>query len=142
MRVLLDTNVILDVALRRVGLFDGSKRALEKCEAEAHEMCVSWHTLSNLFYILRRDRGAEKTIEFLRHLLSITTVAPVGHTDAFRAIGFGLNDFEDALQLSAAESCRANVILTRNKADFGNPANIAVLTPEEFAPPPSAGTQP
>lgn len=134
MRVLLDTNVILDVALRRPGLFEGSKRALEKCDAESHEMHLSWHTLSNLFYILRRDRGAEKTVEFLRHLLSISTVAPVGHADAIRALGFGLNDFEDALQLSAAESCRADVILTRNKADFGNPPNIAVLTPEEFAP--------
>ena len=49
-----------------------------------------------------------------------------------RAAGFGLNDFEDALQLSAAESCQAEVILTRNKADFSNPPKIAVLTPEEF----------
>ena len=136
MRVLLDTNIILDVALRRPGLFEGSKRALEKCEAQSHEMCISWHTLSNLFYLLRRDRGGEKTVEFIRHLLSISTVASVGHADALRAVGYGLNDFEDALQLSAAESCRCEVILTRNKSDFGNPANIAVLTPEEFTPQP------
>ncbi|MEP6668636.1 MAG: PIN domain-containing protein [Chthoniobacter sp.] len=123
-------------------MFEGSKRALEKCEAESHEMLISWHTLSNLFYILRRDRGAEKTVEFLRHLLSISHVAPVGHADALRAVASGLKDFEDALQLSAAESCRADAILTRNKADFGNSSNIAVLTPEEFAPPVSAGAQP
>jgi predicted nucleic acid-binding protein len=136
-RVLLDTNVILDVALRRQTLFDGSKCALEKCEVEAHEMFVSWHTLSNLFYILRRDRGAEKTIEFLRHLLSISTVSPVGHADALRAIGRGLNVFEDALQFSAAESCRADVILTRNKSDFGSMPSITVLTPEEFSTSPT-----
>lgn len=141
MRVLLDTNVILDVALRRPGLFEASERALKKCEAESHEMRISWHTLSNLFYILRCDRGAEKTVEFLRHLLSISTVASVGHADALRAVEFRLNDFEDALQVSAAESCRAKVILTRNKADFGRPSNIAVLTPEEFAPPPPAAAQ-
>jgi predicted nucleic acid-binding protein len=134
-RVLLDTNVILDVALQRAGLFEGSKRALEKCESESHEMQISWHTLSNLFYILRRDRGGEKTVEFLRHLLSICTVAPVSHADALRAVSYELNDFEDALQLSTAEACRADVILTRNKADFGTPVNLRVLTPEEFAPP-------
>jgi predicted nucleic acid-binding protein len=134
-RILLDTNVILDVALRRPGLFEGSKRALEKCEAESHEMRISWHTLSNLFYILRRDRGTEKTVEFLRHLLSISTVASVGHADALRAIGFDLKDFEDAMQLGAAESCHADLILTRNKVDFGNPPNISILTPDEFAPP-------
>ena len=40
---------------------------------------------------------------------------------------------EDALQVSAAEACRADVILTRNKADFGTPVRITVLTPEEFS---------
>ena len=132
MRVLLDTNVILDVALRRPGLFDGSRRALEKCEAESHELRISWHTLSNLFYILRRDRGGEKTLEFIRQLLGICFVADVGHADALHAIALGLTDFEDALQLSAAKSCRADIILTRNKTDFGHPPNITVLTPEEF----------
>jgi predicted nucleic acid-binding protein len=130
----LDTNVILDVALGRPGLVEGSKRALEKCQAESHELWISWHTLSNIFYILRRDRGAEKTMEFLRDLLSVAAVVSVGHADALRAIAFQLTDFEDALQLSAAESCRADVILTRNRTDFRNPPGISVLTPEEFSP--------
>lgn len=105
-------------------------------------MHISWHTLSNLFYILRRDRGAEKTIEFLRHLLSIASVASVGHAEALRALAFGLNDFEDALQLSAAENCGAEILLTRNKSDFGNPLKINVLTPEEFDSQPPASNQP
>lgn len=100
-----------------------------------HMRCTSpWHTLSNLFYILRRDRGSQKAVEFLRDLLSVTTVTPVGHADALRAVDLGLNDFEDALQLSAAESCRADVIVSRNKADFGKSPKIPVLAPEEFAP--------
>ena len=74
----------------------------------------------------------EKSTEFLRHLLSICTVASVSHADALRAIGFGLRDFEDALQMGAAASCQAAVILTRNRADFGNPKNLSILTPEEF----------
>ncbi len=132
MRVLLDTNVILDVALRRPGFFEGSWRALEKCEDEGHATYVAWHTLSNLFYILRRDQGSERTAEFLRHLLSISTMSPVGHYDALRALDYGLKDFEDSLQLSAAQSCHADAIPTRNQADFGNSPQVAVLTPEQF----------
>jgi predicted nucleic acid-binding protein len=132
-RVLLDTNVILDIALRRPHLFDGSKRALEKCEHEGHELSVSWHTLSNIFYILRRDRGGTKTAEFIRQLLTFSSVAPVNHESALRALDYQLNDFEDALQLTAAEGCGADLILTRNKADFGASPSVAVLTPEEFA---------
>jgi predicted nucleic acid-binding protein len=48
-RVLVDTNVILDVALRRPGLFDGSQRALVRCEAEGFELRIAWHTVANLF---------------------------------------------------------------------------------------------
>jgi predicted nucleic acid-binding protein len=132
-RVFLDTNVILDVALRRPGLVDESKRALEKCEIAGHQVFVSWHTLSNLYYILRRDRGREKAIEFVQELLGISEVAPVGHGEALQAIAYGLNDFEDALQLSAAKSCLADVILTRNKTDFGSSPKIVVLSPEEFS---------
>ncbi len=134
MRVLLDTNVILDVALQRPGLFEGSRRALEKCEDEGHELRVAWHTLSNLFYLLRKDRGSEKAVDFLRSLLTTCEVTSVGHADAIRAVDAGLNDFEDALQLTSAEACQASVIITRNKADFGTQNRIAVLTPEEFAP--------
>lgn len=134
MHVFLDTNVILDVALQRPGLFEGSKRALEKCETDGHTLRLSWHTVSNLFYLLRRERGGDKTVEFLRSLLAVSTIATVGHADALRALEYGLRDFEDALQLSAAESCGADVILTRNKRDFGNAPKIAVLEPEEFAP--------
>jgi predicted nucleic acid-binding protein len=132
--VFLDTNVILDVALRRPNLFEGSRRALEKCQDEGHETRCSWHTVSNLFYILRRDRGAAKSVEFIGDLLKMTVVASVGHQDALRAVNFGLNDFEDAMQLAAAEGCSADVILTRNTADFGRAPSVRVLTPEEFAP--------
>ncbi len=131
--MLVDTNVILDVALRRPGLFDGSQRALVRCEAEGCELRIAWHTVANLFYILRKDRGGEKTVEFLRDLPAAFEVAPVAHTDALRALASGLRDLEDALQVSAAEACSADVILTRNKADFGTPAGISVLTPEEFS---------
>lgn len=132
MRVLVDTNVILDVALRRAGLIEGSRLALEEGERQGHQFYVAWHTLSNLFYILRRDRGVERTAEFLCDLLTKNTVATVGHADVWRAVGYDLTDFEDALQLAAAEACGADVVLTRNGAHFGSPARIRVLTPEEF----------
>jgi predicted nucleic acid-binding protein len=140
-RILVDTNVLLDIALKRDGLFEGSARALAKCGVEYHDVHITWPTFSNLFYILRRDRGVEKAVEFLRELLEVSRVASVGHTEAVRAFEYGLADFEDALQRSAAEACEANVILTRNKSDFGSPSRILLLTPEEFAPIPSGQSQ-
>ena len=132
MRVLVDTHIILDVVLHRPGLVEGSRLALEEGEERGHQFSVAWHTQSNLFHILRRQWGVEPTTEFLGDLLTKNTVATVGHTDALRALDYGPTDFEDALQVAAAEAFGATVVLTRNKAHFGTPARIRGLTPEEF----------
>ena len=94
-------------------------------------MYVAWHSLSNLFYVLRKDRGAEKTTEFIEWLLSIMRVATVGHADALAALTMGIADFEDALQMSARKACGADILITRNVADFKN-GSVQVLTPEDF----------
>ena len=131
MRVLFDTNVVLDVALKRESFVAASAASLRRCETNGIEMYVAWHSLSNLYYLLRKDRGAEKTTEFLEWLLSIMRVATVGHADALAALSIGMADFEDALQVSAAAACGADILITRNVADFKN-AGIKLLTPEEF----------
>lgn len=131
MRVLFDTNVILDIALNREPFVTASAAALRRCETNSVEMYVAWHSLSNLFYVLRKDRGAEKTTEFIEWLLSIMRVPTVGHADALAALTLGIADFEDALQMSAAGACAADVLVTRNVADFKN-CSANVLTPEDF----------
>lgn len=131
MRVLLDTNVILDVALKREPFVAASSATLRKCEADGIEKFVAWHSLSNLFYILGKDRGAGSAIEFLEWLVTIARVPTVGHPDAVEALRFGMTDFEDALQLSAAIACGASVLITRNAADFKN-SPVTVRTPEQF----------
>lgn len=118
MNILVDTNIWLDIALQRLGLVEGSEQSLLKCEREGHVLWVSWHTLSNIYYILRRDRGPAPTLQFIQALLSTSLVSSVGHDDALRAIAYGLADFEDALQLSAAEampSCRATKLISATR---------------------------
>jgi predicted nucleic acid-binding protein len=132
MRILVDANLFLDIALRRPGLHTNSRLAPKKCGGKGAVVMIAWHTLSNVFYILRRARGRERAVKFLRAILGVAQVATVDHEAALAAFTYGLNDFEDALQLAAAEAGRATVILTRNKSDFGTPAGILVMTPEEF----------
>lgn len=131
MKILVDANVWLDVALARPGLHDASGRALAHCGQGDNAAFVAWHTLSNVYYILQNQADRDQAIAFLSDLLAWVEVVNVGHTDALRAMGYGMRDFEDALQLSAAEACAADVILTRNVSDFrGSP--IPARTPEEL----------
>lgn len=58
-------------------------------------------------------------------------MAETGKADALHAVGTGMSDFEDALQLAAALVCEADVIVTRNTADFKT-SPLPVMTPEQL----------
>ena len=92
---------------------------------------VAWHSLSNFYYLVRPTRGDASVRDFLVDLTGFVTVAPAD-TDALRyATALPLRDFEDAMQVAAARSCGAEVIATRNVADF-EASPIAARTPAEL----------
>ncbi len=131
MRIFLDTNVLLDVFLNRSGK-PGSLQVLNACVVPGNDGWIAWHTLSNGFYIVRRETKAlDEAKRFATELLLWCNVATVGTPEAIAAESMNLSDIEDAMQIAAALSCKANVIVTRNITDFTN-SPIPVMTPEEF----------
>jgi predicted nucleic acid-binding protein len=129
--ILLDTDVILDVVLDRTPHARDSAALLDRLEQGPWSPFVAWHTLSNLYYLLRSRRGGMDTRAFLVGLTSFARVAPTD-TDAFRyAVALPLRDLEDAMQVAAARSCGARWIATRNIRDFeGSP--IPARTPGDL----------
>ena len=132
MRVFLDTNILLDVFLNRSGK-SGSLEVLRACVVPGNEGWIAWHTLSNGFYIVRREtRLLAEAKRFASELLLWCNVASVGTREAIAAEDMNLSDIEDAMQIAAAQACYADVIVTRNIGDFSS-SPIPVVTPEEFA---------
>ena len=116
--ILLDADVILDVALDRTPWADDSAALLRLLEAGPLGCFVAWHTLSNLYYLLRPVRGGGDARAFLGALIAFATVVPTD-TDDFRfAVELPLPDLEDAMQAAAARACGARWIATRNVQDF------------------------
>lgn len=131
MRLFLDTNVLLDVFLHRSGRAE-SLRVLAACVAPGNEGWIAWHTLSNAFYIVRREtRSVAEAQRFASELLQWASVATVGTADAVAAEQLKMNDLEDALQITAAQACQADAIITRNLGDFAL-SPIPVLSPDLF----------
>lgn len=116
--ILLDADVILDVALDRAPWADDSAALLRLLEAGHGGCFVAWHTLSNLYYLLRPARGGGDARAFLAALTAFAVVVPTD-TDDFRfAVDLPLADLEDAMQAAAARACGARWIATRNVHDF------------------------
>lgn len=129
--ILLDTDVVLDVALGREPHADASAALLDFLERGPVRGFIAWHTLSNLFYLLRPKRRGGDARAFLLELTSIVRVAPTD-TDAFHlAASLPLPDLEDAMQVAAARACGAQWIATRNTRDFAR-SPVPVRTPQEI----------
>jgi len=126
MKLLLDTDVLLDVALGREKFLEDSARVLAWAEGQPGQVAVAWHSLSNLAYLVRPDaRG------FLRDLLRFAEVAPTGTNSAIQAIGFPMADFEAALQAAAALAFGARYIVTRNLPHYKK-SPVPAITPGQI----------
>lgn len=128
--ILLDADVLLDVALDRSPHVQASAELLRRLERGPGSAFVAWHTLSNLYYLVRPVSGKDDARAFLGDLVDFVVVSPTD-TDDFRyAVELPLGDFEDAMQVAAARACGATSIVTRNVPDFrGSP--IPAVTPDE-----------
>jgi predicted nucleic acid-binding protein len=120
--ILIDTDVVIDVAMRREPHFDASAELLSAVEQGRATAFMAWHSLSNIHYILHPKSGSRATTEFLRDLLLFIDVARTSTASAAYATGLPMRDFEDALQVAAAAAAGADVIATRNVRDYvGSP---------------------
>ncbi len=116
--ILVDMDVILDVALDRPPWGNESATLLRRLEVGPNRAFVAWHTLSNLYYLLQSKREGATVREFLGELTGFLRVAPTD-AESFRfALGLPMTDLEDAMQVAAAQACGAEWIATRNLTDF------------------------
>lgn len=129
MRLLIDINVLLDVALQRPGA-PASARLLALCGRQ-HEGWLAWHSVATLAYLIERQDSAISGRDFIRSLLVWADVAKTGRPDALAALELPMRDFEDALQVAAAMACGAQFIVTRNERDFKR-SPVPALNPEAF----------
>ena len=125
MKALIDTDVLLDVALAREPHAEQSAGVLRWAEAGGSAV-VAWHTLTNCAYLLK---GSGRP--FLERLLQLVEVASVGGTDARRALELPMRDIDDAFQAAAALAWQADVIVTRNLADYRR-SPVRALSPAAF----------
>ena len=131
MKILLDTNVFLDVLLERETWVNSSQALLDWCEANSGSAWVSWHTLSNLYYVGTKIVGAISAGEFIDTILEDFQVCPVSTETAHVSRKLHFGDYEDAMQAACALSAGVDWIITRNIKDFAA-SPIRAIRPDEF----------
>lgn len=131
MRVLLDTNIVLDFLLDREPYMDDAERIIGLSENKTIQAYITANSVTDLFYIMRKHPDQEKCRQAVLNLLAIVGVAGINRNDILSAIAMGFKDFEDALQTRCAKKIKAEYIITRNDKDFED-KSIKTITPHEF----------
>ena len=132
MKLLCDTNVLLDVVLHREPYYTASSLALSYCEDESVVGIITDTTLTDLFYIIHQAvHDNEISYQALEAALEIFNPASPVEADIRAAISRRHRDFEDCLLAMVAEQERCDYVLTRNKKDFEGYA-FEAITPEEL----------
>ena len=133
MKVLVDTNILLDVILLREPHLELSKRVLQCCQSLV-DGYIAVHTFSNMFYILHEteDFSVEECRNTFNKLLYVFDVATLDKSDVIAAVSNeAFDDLEDSMQHQSSVASRLDYIVTRNIADFKK-STVPTVTPEEF----------
>ena len=132
MRVLIDTNVILDVLLKRSPFYEAALEVLKLSVREDIQEFVSASAITDIYYIAYKNMRDKAVVrELLKKLLLIVSVAGVSEEEIQKALELGWKDFEDSVQYSVALLNEMNGLITRNVKDYSS-SEIQVWEPNQF----------
>ncbi len=128
--MLLDSDVLIDVALDRRPHSDMASEILDRLERGYRKAFIAWHSVSSFYYMVAPMQGEKTARDFILDLTRFVEVAETG-TEAIRyAAALPMTDFEDAMLVAAADACGARYIVTRNMKHFRR-SPIPAISPED-----------
>jgi len=130
-KIFFDTDVILDISIKRELDIKDSVKLINLVENGLFKGYTSTIIFSNIYYIQRKLIGREVSINFLKNLRLLLTVLNVDDSIIHKALESDFNDFEDAIQYFTAIENSMDCIITRNVNDYKK-STIPVYTPTEL----------
>jgi predicted nucleic acid-binding protein len=131
MRILLDTNIVLDIALKREPYYSDSANVFKKINNKTIFGFITATTITDIYYIAKKEKGHYIAIDFITNLIQIVDIIGVDREIIIDSLTSQLLDFEDAIQSVASGFNNINFIITRNTRDFLN-SEIKAITPTDF----------
>jgi len=131
-KVFVDTNILVDLIADRPPFSKFAIELFEKAENNEAKLYTSSHSIATTHYLLKKHLPEKDLREIITSLLNLIELIPVDGNIVKKSLQSKHRDFEDAIQMFAAETINdMNFIVTRNLRDFKD-ANITVLPADEL----------
>ncbi len=132
MRLMIDTNIFIDVLIQREPFYHSSKLVLDLCENKKVQGFLSASAVTDIYYLVRKSvHDNNIAYDALGSVLDIVKILPITNEDILKAYMQRASDFEDCLLATCAIANSCDAIVTRNKKDFQT-FDIAIQSPEEL----------
>ncbi len=130
-KLMLDTNILLDLLAARHPFFDEASILFLMAEKGSVELAVSSLSIVNTHFVLRKQLKEQDTRKVLRDLRILVKVLPLDQKITDMALNSDFDDFEDAVQYQTALEYGQEIIITRNLKDFKT-SSIPVMTADQY----------
>ena len=131
MKVMIDSNVVLDFILHRQPWYTNAALIFGLAQRNIINGYITASAITDIFYIARKQLDKSTTKEAMKRLLQVFKPATVTDNHIYQALDLNWDDFEDSVQFIVGESIAANYIITRDTQDFSS-ASIPAIIPERF----------
>lgn len=134
MKILINTNIILDFIQSRKPFSENASKIINSCVKKENEGYISAHSLSDILFILRKDKTVEERKALILNLCSFFTVIPEDKN--FYTVvcqNNNWNDLEDGLQMKCADFEKLDYIVTRDAGKGFNNSPVKVISAEDFS---------
>ena len=131
MKVLIDTNVVLDVLLNRKPFVEDAIKAFKQAEKGQIEAYITASSVTDLVYILRKAYSLKEIKTYLKVMFQFIKIVGINPSMITAALDKDAPDFEDAVMMECARQSGMEIIITRNKPDFKN-SDVPCISLEEW----------
>ena len=132
MKILLDTNVIMDALQERQPFDVEAKEILLRAQNGEFACYFTANAATDIFYLYSKARDMKSARQVLNFLLATYRVGPVTHEDCISAMSIPIEDFEDALVSACAKKAEADYIVSRDDKFLQGNSPIKVIEPKDF----------
>jgi predicted nucleic acid-binding protein len=132
MKVIIDTNIIIDILEHREPYFQDSYRTILLGLQDKLEALLSAAAVADIYFIISRSIGDSKKVqEKINALNVLIKICDTTSEDVNTALSLNMAGFEDAMIAAIAKRETADYIVTRNEKAFaGSP--VPAISPSQL----------
>ncbi len=131
MKILFDTNIVLDVILARQPFLENAAKLFAKVEQGNLVGVLGATTITTLYYLISKQLGKEETKQVIEKLLNLFEIGSVDHFVLRTSLSSHFPDFEDSVLYQVALHNKSQGIVTRDRKGFKK-GRLPVYSPEEL----------